>query len=87
MTDYNYPYCGWGQQQALGRSANVDIVIKDGQVALVDAEDFIAEVECEECGKFYDIVYPHVGTVEQFAQDIKSGQHVSQQSMKREINI
>jgi len=61
MNDYNCPYCGWGQQHALGRSASVAIAIKDGQVALADAEDWTAEVECEECGKFYDIVYPPVG--------------------------
>jgi len=61
MTDYSCPYCGWGHQRALGRSESVDIVVVDGQVALVDAEDWEAEVECEECGKFYDIVYPPAG--------------------------
>jgi len=61
MTDYSCPYCGWGQQRALGRSASVDIVIGNGQLVLADAEDFTAEVECEECGKFYDIVYPPAG--------------------------
>jgi len=87
MIDYSCPHCGWGQQRALGRSASVDIVIQDGQVSLVDAEDWEAEVECEECGRFYDITSYPIQAVEQFAQDIKSGQRVSQRTMEREINI
>jgi len=85
MTDYSCPYCKWGQQRALGRSENVDVVIVDGQVALVDAEDWEADVECLECGRFYHI--SSYGPVEQFARDIESGQSLSQQSMEREINI
>lgn len=61
---YACPKCGWGNHRTHGRSMSVDIDIRDGQVSLVDAEDFEAEVECQECGAFFDIIYPPVGNIQ-----------------------
>lgn len=59
---YNCPKCGWGQQRGLGRSSAVDIVIKDGEVSLADAEEWDVELECPECGEIFVAVYPPIQT-------------------------
>lgn len=61
---YACPHCGWGQHRAHGTSRSVDIAIDNGQVSLVDAEEFEAMVECGECGAIFDIIYPPVGNIQ-----------------------
>lgn len=61
MGDYNCPYCGWGEQRGHGRSASVEVTIRDGEVACADAEEWEAEVECAECGRLYTVIYPKIG--------------------------
>ena len=62
MGEYSCPYCGWGEQRGHGQSVTVEITIKNGELACADPEEWQGEIECEECGKVYIVVYPPIQT-------------------------